>query len=350
MDVISEAPRKHSVFGVSSDGDWFVRRAGWIGIFDADIHNALSLLKLPSYAKINWTLRILGKRPDGYHEVVTVLQTISLHDELTFEVREDDQITLTCNDPAIPVDDSNLVVKAAKALNGGGGADITLTKRIPAKGGLGGASSNAAVTLLALNHLWRKELSNTDLLNIAGRLGADVPFFLIGGCAEGRGTGTELCPLADVPEYLIVVTPNAAVSTATAYASLKRGSLTTPDSASILSSSFARPVSGESGPWSLHNDFEVVIFEIEPEIERAKRALLDAGARGALLAGSGSSVFGIFDDEAARDRALSSLNGEAGWRVFPCHTLSRVEYLQALGPSGFPLLRSLKNWQADTGA
>ena len=283
-----------------------------------------------------------------------MLQSISLCDEIAFELREEPGISLTCDDPDIPVDDSNLIVKAAKALNGGG-VNIDLTKRIPAKGGLGGASSNAAVTLLALNYLWRKELSDTDLLDIASRIGADVPFFLIGGSAEGRGTGTDLCPVADVEQkhlqkHLIVIKPNAAVSTATAYASLKRGSLTTSESVSILSSSFAGPVSGCSGPWSLHNDFEVVIFEIEPEIERAKVALLDAGARGALLAGSGSSVFGVFDDDAVRDRALSNLECEAGWRVFPCHTLSRVEYLQAMGPSGFPLLRSLKNRQSDTGA
>lgn len=268
-----------------------------------------------------------------------MLQTISLCDELTFENREDDQINLACDDPEIPLDDSNLIVKAAKALQSGQGVDVNLRKIIPTKAGLGGASSNAAVTLLALNRLWRKELSNSDLSNIAARLGADVPFFLRGGCAAGRGTGTELTELPDGSErHLIVVKPNAAVSTATAYASLKRGSLTTSESASILSSSFARPVSGDSGPWSLHNDFEVVIFEIEPEIERAKVALLNAGARGALLAGSGSSVFGIFDDEAARDRALSSLRCEVGWRVFPCRTLSRVEYLQAMGPSGFPLI------------
>lgn len=266
-----------------------------------------------------------------------MLQTISLCDELAFELRDDDRISLTCDDPSIPVDDSNLIIKAAKALDGGG-VDINLTKRIPAKGGLGGASSNAAVTLLALNNLWRKK-SNTELLNIAGGLGADVPFFLLGGCAEGKGIGTELCPVADVSEqHLIVVTPNAAVSTAEAYAALKRGSLTTSKSASILSSSFARPVSGDSGPWSLHNDFEVVIFEIEPEIERVKVALLDSGARGALLAGSGSSVFGVFADEATRDRALGNLRREKGWRVFSCRTLSRGEYLQALGPSGFPLL------------
>jgi 4-diphosphocytidyl-2-C-methyl-D-erythritol kinase len=309
------------------------------------------LLKLPSFAKINWMLRIFGRRPDGYHEVATVLQSISLCDELTFELREDGEISLACDDPEIPVDDSNLIVKAAKALQKDAGVNVTLTKKIPAKGGLGGGSSNAAVTLLALNYLWDLQLENTDLLSIAGGLGADVPFFLMGGCAEGRGIGTDLCSVADVEEKaLIVITPDASVSTATAYTALNRGSLTTSESASILSSSFARPVSGDSGQWSLHNDFEVVIFEIEPEIGRAKSALLEAGARGALLAGSGSSVFGIFDDEAARDRAFGQLRREAGWRIFSCRTVSRAEYLQAMGPSGFPLLRSLKNRQSDTGA
>lgn len=281
-----------------------------------------------------------------------MLQTISLCDELTFELRDDDQISLTCNEPEIPTDETNLIVRAARALQERSrGVNIDLNKAIPAKGGLGGASSNAAIALLALNYLWQKELSNTDLFNIARGLGADVPFFLVGGCAEGKGIGTELCPVADgSQQHLIVVTPNAAVSTAEAYAALKRGSLTTSESASILSSSFARPVSGDSVPRSLHNDFEVVIFEIEPEIERVKVALLDSGARGALLAGSGSSVFGVFDDEATRDRALGDLKREEGWRVFSCLTLSRGEYLQALGPSGFPLLRSLKNRQTDTGA
>ena len=275
-----------------------------------------------------------------------MLQSISLSDELSFEVREEPGIALSCDDPSIPVDDSNLIMKAAKALQGQQGVNIHLTKRIPAKGGLGGASSNAAVTLLALNQLWNRQVENADLLRLAAGLGADVPFFLIGGTVEGRGIGTEITEVSDAPRsYLIVVTPNATVSTAKAYASL-----TTPDSASILSSSFAGPVSGDDGQWSLHNDFEVVIFEIEPEIERAKAALLDAGARGALLAGSGSSVFGIFDDEAARDRALGNLRCEAGWRVFSCQTLARAEYLRAMGPSGFPLLRSLKNRQSDTGA
>jgi len=297
---------------------------------------------LPSFAKINWFLRILGKRPDGYHEVATALETISLRDELTFELRNDDKLVLSCDDPGIPVDDSNLIIKAARVLRerlqSTLGADIKLTKRIPAQGGLGGASSNAAVTLKALNVLWRGELSDDDLMALGSGLGADVPFFLFGGQCAATGTGTTLSTLPDGPkQYLIIVTPNAKVSTANAYASLNAASLTTSNSDSILSSSFAEQVSAGSRQWRLRNDFERVIFEIQPEIERAKIALLEAGARGALLAGSGSSVFGVFDDEPARDRAVDNLRNEAGWRVFACFTLSRDEYFQAMNSSGFPL-------------
>ena len=297
---------------------------------------------LPSFAKINWVLRILGRRPDAYHEVLTLLQTISLRDDLSFELRADGKLTLTCDNSEIPTDNTNLIIKAGLALQerleSKQGAEIKLTKRIPAKGGLGGASSNAAVTLLALNALWRGELSIKDLMPIASRLGADVPFFLVGGRALGRGIGTKVTAVSDSPKrYLIVVTPNANVETAQAYAALNAGSLTTSDSASILSSSLAELLSADSRQWPLHSDFESVIFEIEPEIERAKAALLEAGARGALLAGSGSSVFGVFEDEVSRDSNLESLKSEAGWRVFSCDTLARSEYFSAMNSSGFPL-------------
>ena len=299
-------------------------------------------LKLSSFAKINSFLRILGKRSDSYHEVVTLLQTVSLSDELAFELRDDGRIVLHCDDPAIPVDETNLIVKAAVALSqrlqSSHGAEITLTKRIPAQGGLGGASSNAAVTLFALNALWRGNLKVDHLWLIARSLGADVPFFLVGGRCLGIGTGTTVKPVHDPPKrYLIVVTPNAKVATANAYVALNAASLTTSESNSILSSSLADMFSAGSGRWPLQNDFEGVIFEIEPEIERAKVALLDAGARGALLAGSGSSVFGVFDDEVARDRALDNLKCETGWRVFSCETVSRDEYFRAMNSSGFPL-------------
>jgi 4-diphosphocytidyl-2-C-methyl-D-erythritol kinase len=298
---------------------------------------------VPSFAKINWFLHVLGKRPDGYHEVVTVLQTISLHDEITFSVdREEGLLTLTCDDPAIPTDNSNLIIQAGVALwdcyQWAGRADVHLRKRIPAQGGLGGASSNAAVTLLALNVLWRGGYLSIDELLFPDFLGADVPFFLVGGRCLATGTGTDLTPLPDGPkQYLIVVTPNARVSTAHAYASLNAASLTTSDSASILSSSLAELNSADSRQWPLRNDFETVIFEIEPEIERAKSALLDAGAWGALLAGSGSSVFGVFASEAARDRGLDNLRRETGWRIFSCETISRDEYVTAMNSSGFPL-------------
>ncbi len=259
-----------------------------------------------------------------------MLQTVSLCDELSFELRDDAEILLTCDDPSLPVDDSNLIVRAARALSTHLGADIKLFKKIPAKGGLGGGSSNAAVTLLALNQLWRLQLGNSDLKQIGSKLGADVPFFLVGGTAAARGTGVEVTEVADVSRtYLIIVTPNASVSTATAYAALNAPSLTTSNSVTILSNSFTEPFSGDCSQWPLHNDFEGVIFELEPEIKRAKLALLNAGARDAMLAGSGSSVFGIFNDKAARDQALGNLRCEAGWRVFSCQTLSRSEYCQA---------------------
>ncbi len=299
-------------------------------------------LSLPSFAKINWHLQVLGKRSDSYHEVLTLLQTISLSDDLTFSFRDDGKIVLSCDDPAIPTDDSNLIVKAAVALRNGLdsslGAEIALTKRIPAQGGLGGASSNAAVTLLALNALWQGNRELNYLRGVGRSLGADVPFFLSGGRCLAIGTGTTVKEVHDAPrQHLIIVTPNAKVSTATAYTSLNAASLTTSESASILSSSLAELVSVDSRQWPLRNDFETVIFEIEPEIERAKIALLEAGARGALLAGSGSSVFGIFDDEVARNRALNNLGREAGWRVFPCNTLAREDYFRAMNSSGFPL-------------
>lgn len=294
-------------------------------------------VKFPSFAKINWFLRVLGKRPDGYHEVVTVLQTISLHDELTIQLSENGSLEITCDDPAVPADNSNLVIKAASFLSESRqdrfGAQIHLRKRIPAQGGLGGASSNAAVTLLAINQL----LKGGHITDTAG-LGADVPFFLYGGRCAATGIGADLTPLPDGPkQHLIVVTPNARVSTKDAYASLNAASLTTFESDSILSSSLADLNSADSRQWPLRNDFERVIFEIEPEIERVKTALLGAGAWGALLAGSGSSVFGVFDGEAERNRGLEDLRCEAGWRVNACETISRDEYVRAMNSSGFPL-------------
>lgn len=321
-------------------------------------------LSVPSFAKINWNLRVLGKRPDGYHEVRTLLQTISLHDDLHFEVNEDGTIALSCDDSDIPTDipfdEQNLIVRAAQALKDryqvNQGARVRIEKRIPTKAGLGGASSNAAVSLLALSYLWSLETNADVLLEIAAALGADVPFFLKGGCGLATGTGATVSTAEksdNEVRFLIVVTPNASVSTAEAYAALRATALTTSHSDPILSSSRIEANMRNSYPWSpqnsLKNDFESVIFDIEPEIRRTKEALVQAGAFGALLAGSGSSVFGIFADREDQQRALHEIKLEAGWRVFPCVTVSRNEYLRAVGSWDIPLLRSF-NSGSDIGA
>ena len=301
-------------------------------------------IALPSFAKINLRLRVLGRRQDNYHELSTLFQTVTLHDRLRFGRRTDDQLLLSCDAEAVPADESNLVLRAAQLLrrrfNLDKGAAIHLEKRIPTGGGLGGGSSNAAVALLALARLWEVETSREELMEMGSLLGADVPFFLTGGTALGTGRGERIEPLEDVnSEHLLIVTPRARVSTAEAYKSLNARALTTADEAAILSVSRAVAQIPGSLPEALHNDFEPVVFGLEPEVERAKEALINCGARGALLSGSGSSVFGLFDDEGAVGRAVRSLKPEPGWQIFPCATLPREEYLKALGESAAPLVK-----------
>ncbi len=296
---------------------------------------------LPAFAKINWSLRVHGKRPDGYHEVETVLQTISLQDKLHFEPVLTSDISLLCDKPGIPTDESNLIVRAARALQSRtgvtGGARIHLDKLIPSRAGLGGASANAAVALIGLARLWEIEISSAELDEIGAALGADVPFFFHGGRALARGTGTSITRLPDIPEQpLLIVTPAVGISTAEAYGALDSATLTSNRTESILSISHAAANSPESDQWLkrdyLHNDFQRVIFDIEPEIERASSSLVKAGATGVLLAGSGSSVFGIFESLEAQQRAQQWALWEPGWQISPCVTLSREEYLLALSP------------------
>lgn len=296
-------------------------------------------LSVPSFAKINLSLRILGKRPDGYHEIHTVLQTVSLHDTLHFFARSGDQIEFSSDNSSLPQDSSNLVIRAAELLRERfrvtTGASIRLEKRIPTQGGLGGGSSNAAVTLWTLSQLWNLPATDEDLSELAATLGADVSFFLKGGCALATGIGTKLTALHDPPEQqVLIVTPQATISTADAYRALKAPALTTPEAVSILAISHTQAIFSDSEQWRLcdhlENDFERVIFDIEPEIRRAKEALMQAGARCALLAGSGSSVFGIFENVDVLSVAANSLKNESGWRIFSCVTLSREEYLHAL--------------------
>ncbi len=213
------------------------------------------------------------------------------------------------------------------------GARVGLEKVIPAGGGLGGGSSDAAVTLASLASLWGIETDARELASIGARLGADVPFFLTGGTALGTGTGADIGPLADAPEmHLCLVTPGVRVSTAEAYRALGARALTKADTAANLSVSRTEADFTDSLCDVTSNDFEAVVVRLFPEIGRAREALSGAGARRVMLSGSGSSVFGVFDSEAEAGRACASLRGvEGGWKVFACATLARAEYLAALG-------------------
>jgi 4-diphosphocytidyl-2-C-methyl-D-erythritol kinase len=296
---------------------------------------------LPSFAKINLTLRILGRRADGYHEIETVFQTVTLRDELTFEARPDGQLELACDAPDVPCDESNLVHRAGVALRERygartGGARISLAKKIPAGGGLGGGSSNAAVALVGLARLWKIEVGRDALAGIGATLGADVPFFLTGGTALGTGRGTDIFPLADAPaKQLLLVTPRARVSTAEAYKSLNSHALTKAVTPVNLAVSRAQAEISGSLHAALRNDFEPVVYHLYPEIERARHALTAAGASGALLSGSGASVFGLFENVEERDRAQACLRVESGWQVFACAMLSRSSYAEAFGAVEF---------------
>jgi 4-diphosphocytidyl-2-C-methyl-D-erythritol kinase len=253
-----------------------------------------------SYAKINWSLRVLGKRDDGFHDLETIFQTISLHDTLTF--RESERLEVTCSDASIPVDDRNLVVRAARSL-GVERVAIHIDKRIPAGGGLGGGSSNAATTLVTLAKMFSID---TPLEPIALELGSDVPFFLLGGTAYATGRGEVLRQLPDVGAMpLLLVLPEVRVSTAEAFASLTK---------------FSRPLGMR--PFDFRdfvNDFEEPVFALHPELRDYKQRLRDAGAVWAAMSGSGSTIAGAFRSDRERDAAIPRL---AGLRVEPAATIS----------------------------
>ena len=289
--------------------------------------------KLPSFAKINWFLRVLGKREDNFHELCTIFQTVSLFDEITFS--KSDELVLSCDDKKIPTDESNLIIKAAYVLREQFGlkygAKIHLEKRIPSPGGLGGGSSNAAIALLGLVKLWNLKIEFEDLVKIGAELGADVPFFFHGGTCLGTGRGTKLAPVKDLEEaFLLIVTPDVEVSTREAFARLNLTRLTNFSSKSILHLCQSEEEGFDLGQNDLKNDFEASIFAIEPEVRRVKEKLLELGAIKALMIGSGGSVFAIFDNKETRQATQKALGKESDWRQFAVATVSRKEYREAL--------------------
>lgn len=293
--------------------------------------------ELPSFAKINWFLKVFGKRGDGFHEICTAFQTISLHDTIGFESAPD--LTVSSSDPALPSGEGNLAFEAISLLRAKTGCDrganISIEKRIPFPGGLGGGSSNAATALLGYCLLCGIEPVDGMLVEIASELGSDVPFFLVGGTALGTGRGTDIEPLPDSPPRpLLVCTPDIDVPTPKAYELLGRDRLTSGSAETnlIVCRELAdKPVSGKQG---LVNDFEEAVYKLAPQTRVLREKLEESGALEARLSGSGASVFGIFDNDEERRRARSGLSEFDGLRVSSAETISRPEFRNALGPCG----------------
>ena len=294
-------------------------------------------LTVKAHAKINLFLKVIGRRPDGYHEVVSLLQTIDLHDRLTLETRPD-AISLEVDDPGVPSDATNLAWRAAESLprpaTGPRGVHIRLSKSIPSATGLGGGSSDAAATLIGTSRLWGLGLGPPDLDGRAARLGADVPFFLTGGTALVTGRGTEIHPLEDLAGYcLVIVSPGVPVPTSEVYQRLG-APLTSSRGISRIRrlDSAAREAlrEGVAACVRLGNDLEIPACVICPAIGEIKSRLVRLGAATAAMTGSGSAVFGVFDSPADGSHATEELNGR-GFRAVSCAPLGRPEYRRSLG-------------------
>jgi|TARA_B110000116_G_C16764799_1_gene550254 4-diphosphocytidyl-2-C-methyl-D-erythritol kinase len=263
-------------------------------------------------AKVNLGLHILGKREDGFHELETLFQMVNWCDEIKIECLSRG-LELVCNQPDIPTDKGNLVIRAAHILQTRypercKGARIHLNKNIPHGAGLGGGSGNAAGVLLGLNFLWGLKLKREDLISVASELGSDVPFFLFSPCAIGRGRGEILEPVKNsIRFYVLMVYPGFAVPTASVYGNLKLKLTKRENNISILKNFLLQSEFAQLGAtWS--NDLELFVFKEYPGLSGIKKEMLALGAKGALLSGSGSTVFGIFDNPETANSAHARLD------------------------------------------
>ena len=281
-------------------------------------------VRVRALAKINLDLRVLGKRSDGFHELRTVFQTISLADTLEIAYTPGRKTAISLVDDLRIAD--NLVVRAARhvmdAVRATGRIEMRLTKRIPMGAGLGGGSSDAAAVLLALPVLLGRDIDLPRLIATGEQLGSDVPFFLLGGTAVGIGRGSELFPLPDAPARRgILVAPGIHVNTAQAYRDLSPRLTTESQQNKIVS---FQSVTWNTGSLaSARNDFETVVFEQHRKLATLKKRLVRAGATVALMTGSGSALFGLFADRNGVSRAIELL-GEG--QTFPISLVSRARY------------------------
>jgi len=289
----------------------------------------VSNFTLPSYAKINLFLKVTGKRKDGYHTLVTLFQTVDLHDTLTFRFEPSTHfhLVLDVGESDIPPDSSNLIYKASHLFREAHPVpvrmEVEIQKRIPLGAGLGGGSSNAAVTLIALSRYFGMPLKPAKLTSLARELGADVPFFLTGGTAFGYGRGDRIRKLPDWPALnLLLVHPDLLCSTAAIYRAYDEAGLLTASGDSIKIHFDQRPESLRDLVSLIENDLEKVVFAQYPELDSIKKKIADTGAVAVSLTGSGSTLFGIYDSSREVEQAAKKFPN-----CTPARFVSREQYI-----------------------
>lgn len=287
------------------------------------------------YAKINLHLDITGRLEGGYHRIETVMQTISLCDEITLTLTDGESISVTCDVAAVPLDEKNLAVRAANlffdVLGVRRGLMLDIKKRIPMAAGMAGGSTDAAAVLRGLNHLFEHPFSGEELCDLGSRLGADVPFCIVGGTAYADGRGDQLHPFSAMPDcYILCACEGESVSTPWAYSILdqefdgfKEGGAYVPRGVDSLREAIEAGDLEKIGG-ALFNIFEEPVLSRRPVATHVRQLLLESGAIAAMMSGSGPSVFGMFADEAGREKAIKALDA-AGFCAYPCRTINVVE-------------------------
>jgi 4-diphosphocytidyl-2-C-methyl-D-erythritol kinase len=285
-------------------------------------------IRLPSFAKINLVLKVLGKRRDGYHSLETIYQSVDLHDDLTFRFLPSDHFHLVLNvgDSDIPPDDSNLIYKALHLYHSiqpfNVRVEVDIVKRIPTQAGLGGGSSNAAVTLIAISRHLGWPLTRSKLLPLARRLGSDVPFFLYGGTALGSGRGEKIRKLPDWPApNLLLVHSNVPCPTPAIYKAFDEADLLTHSRDSTNIHLDQRPESLRELVSLIENDLAQVVFALYPELDSIKKQIAETGAVTVSLTGSGSTLFALYNSAEDRNRAAGALPNSVSSRF-----IDRSEY------------------------
>lgn len=292
----------------------------------------MAILEVPAHAKINLSLDVLRKREDGFHELRMIMQTIELHDMVLIETTDDDGITLECSVEWVPRDDRNTAWKAAQLFMDycriRRGIKIVIEKQIPIAAGLAGGSSDAAAVLRGLNKLFSTGLDNNVLRGLGKQVGADVPYCIEGGTKLAEGIGERLTPLPDCSGIdIVLVKPRVSVSTAWVYKNLKAAEIIQgdrPDTELVMKSLAANDIPMAAA--HMKNVLELVTIPRYGIVQEAKDRLLQTGALGSMMSGSGPTVFGIFSDSKAAAKACDKLSENHRWQCYSTRTSSTLSY------------------------